>query len=543
MRKKLMVPAILVILITLLMPAPVLAADATISAGGSYEIDTLYGDSSTITIATTDAVTLTQSDSSTALEDFQIVYSVEGANLEINGINIDNSLYNSRCALSFIDEALIDLTNTLTVVGTNTLISGDDEPGIRVERTTNLTIEGSSTSELNATGGSSSAGIGSGHSINGGYITILSGTIYAYNGEFAAAIGGGFNGNGGNITIAGGTVWAASDSRGAAIGGGLLENGGTINITGGTVYASSTDLGAAIGGGLNGSGGTINLLGGTIYATSSDLPAAIGGGHIGNGGNITIDGSTVIATSGLNGAAIGGGTSGDGGTIDIQSGRVEATSGTYGAGIGGGRDGNGGDVTITGGEIFADGGRYDIGPGDTGMSGTINISSDSAVFLRNNMMPSFTTITHTFFDTEVISGGRAYGYIMPSGWSGTAYAYLLSYNVTYTAGVNGSLSAGSSTMEIVYSGGSPQNEPEVKANTGYMFIGWSDGAIRSFDLSQFIITSNTTLVAEFIQANPKTGNSIILWQNKTLGIYILLLLISIASVALCYRHHHRRLKR
>ena len=201
-----------------------------------------------------------------------------------------------------------------------------------------ITISGTNT-EVTATGGSFSAGIGGGQNRHGGTITIQGGTIIANGGTFAAGIGGGGNpdgfgsdarGHGGTITINGGTVTATGALGGAGIGGGggikldgsvpgLGGSGGTIAINGGTVtatgllsYAKYLDnttgfySGAGIGGGSGARGGTITITGGEIIASTPHYEgpsqdkinesAAIGGGQGGACGSIRISGGKVVAT-------------------------------------------------------------------------------------------------------------------------------------------------------------------------------------------------------------------------------------------------------
>ena len=102
MKRKLLFTTLLGIALILIISPSAFAADAPISVGGSYELDTLYGNSSTITITTKDMVILMQDKLSTPLTDFQIVYSVSEANLLISEISIDNSTYTDKCVLTFM---------------------------------------------------------------------------------------------------------------------------------------------------------------------------------------------------------------------------------------------------------------------------------------------------------------------------------------------------------------------------------------------------------------------------------------------------------
>jgi len=412
MKRKLLLIALLTFILIIIISPSAFAADATISVGGSYEIDTLYGNSSTITITTTDMVILTQDNLSTPLSDFQIVYSVAGANLVLDGISINNNVNPDKCALAFMGT-----DNNLNITSLSGLESGENQPGIKVEDTTRLIINGSDTLQLDVIGGTYGAGIGSGNDKDAGSITINSGLIYAY-GDGGAGIGGGLYGDGGTITINGGEIYAYGDGgagigggvniypddtfddatggtikikggivhamsvASAAIGGGIGSHGGNITISDGEVYTSA-EGGAGIGGGAYGDGGNITITGGYIESICHEDGAGIGGGYRGNGGNITITGGQILAVSEYEGAGIGGGDGdpsetlgnpGNGGTIKISGDAyIDAISEEEGAGIGGGNWGAGGNITISGGDIYAFGcdGAAGIGGGDDGDGGSI----------------------------------------------------------------------------------------------------------------------------------------------------------------------------
>ena len=200
----------------------------------------------------------------------------------------------------------------LIISGTNTLQSGWGHAGVeKADDNGTLTISGSGT--LNAYGGESGAGIGSGSQKGCSNIEIESGIINAHGGQWGAGIGSGNVGNrpgvlgGSYITINGGDVTAYGGSEAAGIGGGFKGNGKDITINGGTVHAES-------GGG-------------------SGPVAAIGGGRVsGKGENIQITGGNVTVKSGT-GVWIGG-TNGEIGkdsltgavTYVAQNGNVENTA-------------------------------------------------------------------------------------------------------------------------------------------------------------------------------------------------------------------------
>ena len=164
----------------------------------------------------------------------------------------------------------------LVIAGTNTLQSGTDHAGVeKADDNGTLTISGSGT--LNAYGGESGAGIGSGSQKGCSNIEIESGIINAHGGQWGAGIGSGNVGNrpgvlgGSYITINGGDVTAYGGSEAAGIGGGFKGNGKDITINGGTVHAESGggEKVAAIGGGRwTGKGENIQITGGNVTVKS-----------------------------------------------------------------------------------------------------------------------------------------------------------------------------------------------------------------------------------------------------------------------------------
>ena len=164
----------------------------------------------------------------------------------------------------------------LVIAGTNTLQSGTDHAGVeKADDNGTLTISGPGT--LEAYGGESGAGIGSGSQKGCSNIEIESGIINAHGGQWGAGIGSGNVGNrpgvlgGSYITINGGDVTAYGGSEAAGIGGGFKGNGKDITINGGTVHAESGggEKVAAIGGGrVNGKGENIQITGGNVTVKS-----------------------------------------------------------------------------------------------------------------------------------------------------------------------------------------------------------------------------------------------------------------------------------
>ena len=206
-------------------------------------------------------------DGSTTTNTLTIEGGTIGAKVTLSNVNIETT---SDAAVSVSGNV------ELVITGTNTLRSGTDHAGVeKADDNGTLTISGSGT--LNAYGGESGAGIGSGSQKGCSNIEIESGIINAHGGQWGAGIGSGNVGNrpgvlgGSYITINGGDVTAYGGSEAAGIGGGFKGNGKDITINGGTVHAESGggEKVAAIGGGrVNGVGKNIQITGGNVTVKS-----------------------------------------------------------------------------------------------------------------------------------------------------------------------------------------------------------------------------------------------------------------------------------
>ncbi len=381
---------VLIVLITFTVsPVNVFAAGVTIDGNGIYDIGD-YGNDSTITIAPGLTVTLTNN-AGTTYTNMKIDCGA-GTILTIDSVKINNYINDNACALAFTGSG-----NQLFLQGDSNLHSSDYEPGIRVEDSTELEILGAGSVTARGSGGG--AGIGGGYNSNGGSITITSGTVTAYAGADSAGIGGGLSGSGGTITISGGTVTA---------------NG-------------PTSVGCGIGGSAGGGSGVISITGGTVNATAGQDGAGIGGFGDRAGDSITISGGTVTATGGrYYGAGIGGAFGCDGGEITISGGIITAVGGEHAAGIGGGSGGSAGAILIDGGIVYAQKGDtapYDIGDGEGGTGGTLGISEDSAVVLKNGDCITPTT-AHTLVTFNTVTDDQVYGIELPNSWGAPVYAYF-----------------------------------------------------------------------------------------------------------------------
>ena len=202
----------------------------------------------------------------------------------VNTLTIEGGTIGAKVTLSNVkiettSNAAVSVSGNVELVieGKNTLQSGTDHAGVeKADDNGTLTISGSGT--LNAYGGESGAGIGSGSQKGCSNIEIESGIINAHGGQWGAGIGSGNVGNrpgvlgGSYITINGGDVTAYGGSEAAGIGGGFKGNGKDITINGGTVHAESGGGNgpvAAIGGGrVSGKGENIQITGGNVTVKS-----------------------------------------------------------------------------------------------------------------------------------------------------------------------------------------------------------------------------------------------------------------------------------
>lgn len=241
-----------------------------------------------------------------------------GANIQVGsgGVTADALTIGGNVVLDLNGFSLTIVAPTRTaavIVASGTSLAIQDSAGLGV---------------LNATG-NQAAGVGATRGGSLGSITINSGTINATGGASSAAIGSASALAGTvNISITGGTINATGGSAGAAIGVG--QQGvftGQIAISGGTINAVSDTSVIGTGHASNAAGMTILISGGIINATSTSGRAAIGTSS-GSIGDITISGGTVTA-NGVIGASGSGGTAA---AITISGGNVSATSSTWAIG-------------------------------------------------------------------------------------------------------------------------------------------------------------------------------------------------------------------
>ena len=184
------------------------------------------------------------------------------------------------------------LSTTLTLAGTNVLMSGENCPGVRTRATIErdgsyytydayLDIKGTGT--LLAVGGQNAAGIGGGQRENGSYVSVYGGELEARGGMNGAGIGGGWRGKGGNLSVYGGRVTAVGGTYASAIGGGFGETGERYFQNNGTVIAN---------------GGSVNLV-------TADAISSSGRGNIIRGGSLHVTGEKpTISNPPVNGSNV-----------------------------------------------------------------------------------------------------------------------------------------------------------------------------------------------------------------------------------------------
>ncbi len=346
--------------------------------------------------------------------------------------------------------------NELIVQGECSLQSGSDSPGIKVQAGTSLEIQGTGTLDV-----SGCSGIGAYGNYSAGNITIHSGTIIALGRWDGAGIGGGENGSGGTITITGGIVSARSNADGAGIGGGDGGDGGIINIEGGQVTAQGS-WAAGIGGGYGGDGGSITISGGTVNAIGSMYSAGIGGGYGGNGGTIVINDGTIYAARGTDAPC-------------------------------------------------------DIGYGNFRGTGSLEISGNAIVFLKNGVCVTPINNTHTLLSTQTIVNHKAFGLEIPYPWTTPVYAYLNNddvftarYNINGGTGNNPeSITQYKNTKTIIQSG-------DKLTKNRLHFLYWNtlpDGTGERYNAGdEYTFTANITLYA--IYEKPISVSSVTISGNN-----------------------------
>ncbi len=323
MKIKHLISAVLALLLACSLPVTALAAEYDLAEGSVTVIATESGQ--TVTHGSNaavpdDAPVIVQSNSETPTTNTVTVKAEENAtaNVTIQGVNIVISdpsdappVDGSGKAAVTIDAAENAAANvTLDGVNIDTGGTGDDvAANIPGEAAVQITGSGDVTLELDGEntvqGGMHRAGVEKNDADSSGNLTITDengkdGSLNATGGSTGAGIGGGANGSGSDITISGGSVTATGGSTGAGIGGGAFGSGRDITVTSNAkVTAQGGWKGAGIGGGFNGSGSNITIQGSAeVTATGDTGGAGIGGGRNNSGSSITVSEDAQVKAQG-----------------------------------------------------------------------------------------------------------------------------------------------------------------------------------------------------------------------------------------------------
>ncbi|MDR2296079.1 MAG: hypothetical protein LBD95_04710, partial [Clostridiales Family XIII bacterium] len=244
----------------------------TINAGGVYNLTRKSGTQGTITINTTDPVTLVGTGLSLAdmYENLYIDCAVEGVTLTLRDLFVSNTV-GSANMINFRGENNLLLFKGTSILDMNTGASG--YAMIHVPAGVELTLGGVTDEDA----------------------------LYFYKREQGAGIGGNGDASGaagqtpeynGKITITGGKLFMKNSKQGALIGSGadsgdVTGSPGDVTIQGGELNLVAISRGAAIGGSAGGSGGAkgadVHMYGGTLNINADWSGAAIGGGGYGSG--------------------------------------------------------------------------------------------------------------------------------------------------------------------------------------------------------------------------------------------------------------------
>ena len=250
-----------------------------------------------------------------------------GATVTLNGVNISGIHADDNDALKHAGITCLGDATIILADGSTNTVKGFYHyfPGVIVPSEHTLTINGGTTGtgKLIASSNGAGAGIGGGScaGIDCGNIVIQGGIIEATGGSYSAGIGSGHDTTCGDITISGSAnVTAHGGDQGAGIGTG--DGGGTRASRCGKITISTT--------------GTVIATGGT---DGTDEGAGIGSGSWGHCGDIEISKGVITATGGKNAAGIGDGINAICGTITITTGITKVTAikgdgAPYGIGLG-----------------------------------------------------------------------------------------------------------------------------------------------------------------------------------------------------------------
>ena len=257
------------------------------TAGTDYEIESVTEGSNTLKILTSTPLTIQNTDPSTSTTDSIFVEDGVSANLTLAGVKIDVSSQDA-CALHIGNGTDTPGTGNvqITLVGDNSLSSGEFHPGLNSIGAAQLTIDGTGT--LTATGGTHSMSgdfFPGGPGIGGNNIIINGGTITAITG---ATDGTSFSIEADSFTISGGTVngdisTSSFDMSAGTVNGKVVNVSDSFTISGGEIVSNAAFTVETTPSVIT----EIHLNGGTITNNRTDQTA-------GDCGAILMDVSSVI---------------------------------------------------------------------------------------------------------------------------------------------------------------------------------------------------------------------------------------------------------
>ena len=383
-------------------------ADNTIRENGTYHIPALPAE--TIVTITDNAHDVTLVGKSDRTYDNLAVVS-QNADLHLTIRDLKDSMGGSW-VLSSGAIVFTGTGNTLTLQGDNAFDAHDylSYAMIRVDQSTELTVNGTGSLTLVSQPYCDGAGIGGDPGQAAGKITIESGDFHINTPGGGAAIGAGANSGTADITILGGTFDmqmpllngypSNQNVTGAAIGSGYYAYDGTckIRIDGGTFTGKTAVDSAIIGLGFKSSSSAVIDINGGVFDLVSEADSLHGGACIGaalpDGGNyatvdITVNGGQINAVSNSDAAAIGGGAGHKTGSIYINGGTVTAVSSKAGDAIGHGTTADDGNIRISGGTVKT----VVTGTGSAFGDPTLTNDDSDNVFLVQVAAPGVTAVT------------------------------------------------------------------------------------------------------------------------------------------------------
>jgi len=366
---------------------------------------------------------------------------------------------------------------TLTLLGENTLIAGNNRAGIQTTDAT-LTIDG--TGSLTATGGIWSPGIGGMEGdIRSGIITINGGTVTAIggvNGTSAAGIGGGNHSAGATAIINGGVVTAIGGGASSGIG------GSGQNFTPGPNFLDMSDPGTLT---MNGNAVIFtNSVGDTNTSRRTSGILFIGNNGTFYGESVTIATDVIIPAN--RSIAIP-----EGATLTIAENATLANNGVI---TNSGTIVNNG--TITNNETI----RAMLTVVDGGEGATATDFQNFGELITLNEGTKVGYVIDEWVSADVIITDNQFTMLY------NAVTVMASWETaTYTVTFNSQ--GGTNVADQTIEHGGTATVPIPPTRAGYTFGGWfrETNTINAWNFTIGIVTSDTTLFARW---TPETGTNI-----------------------------------